>query len=200
MKKKLVMALLTTVLMLSACGNQKNNESSGALSINAENNQGEESIPEEKAEDSKKQDSAKEDAEKDRIYEIGETWELEGQWALTIDSVKETDDRNEYSEKEPAAVYIIEYTYENLGYEDKNGIMDGLFFDLSMEQIVDADKNMGYSYPADQTLYATEVPVDAKTTAQAVIGVNNAGDFTLTIHKYDGNGKEQSAKFNCSVD
>lgn len=172
MKKKLVMTLSAVALILSACGSQESSKSTNATNVQSE----------------------------DVIYDIGETWEVEGQWALTIDSVKETDDRNEYSEKEPAAVYIIEYTYENLGYEDKNGIMDGLFFDLSMEQIVDADKNMGYSYPADQTLYATEVPVDAKTTAQAVIGVNNAGDFTLTIHKYDGNGKEQSAKFNCSVD
>ena len=40
-------------------------------------------------------------------YKIGETWVVEGQWKLTVDSVEETQDRNEYSDKQPAAVYIV---------------------------------------------------------------------------------------------
>ena len=30
-------------------------------------------------------------------YNIGEPWVVEGQWKLTVDSVEETDERNEYS-------------------------------------------------------------------------------------------------------
>ena len=43
-------------------------------------------------------------------YKIGETWIVEGQWKLTIDSVEETMERNEFSDKNPSAVYIISYT------------------------------------------------------------------------------------------
>ena len=40
-------------------------------------------------------------------YNIGEPWVVEGQWKLTVDSVEETDERNEYSDYHPAAVYIL---------------------------------------------------------------------------------------------
>ena len=83
-------------------------------------------------------------------YKIGETWVVEGQWKLTVDSVEETQDRNEFAEQQPQAVYIVTYTYENLGYESEYS--DGLY--LSMEDsIVDSAGKMGYSYPGDITLY-----------------------------------------------
>lgn len=132
-------------------------------------------------------------------FEIGETWEVEGQWKITVNSVTETEERNEYSEYDPAAVYQIEYTYENIGYEDQNEIMNGLFIDLSSYQIVDSAGEMGYSYPNDSKSYPTEVPVGAKMTADVSIGVENAGDFEITVLQYDGNGKEQEATFKCSV-
>lgn len=40
-------------------------------------------------------------------YKIGETYIVEGQFKITIDSVEETKDRNEYSDKNPAAVFEI---------------------------------------------------------------------------------------------
>ena len=46
-------------------------------------------------------------------YKIGESYVVEGQWKITVDSVETTDDRNEYSDKNPAAVYLVTYTYEN---------------------------------------------------------------------------------------
>ena len=52
-------------------------------------------------------------------YKIGETWTVPGQWSLTINSVEETADRNQYEEKTTGRVYIVTYTYENLGYEGR---------------------------------------------------------------------------------
>lgn len=46
-------------------------------------------------------------------------------------------ERNEYSDKNPTAVYLVSYTYTNIGCEDANGIMDGLFFALN-DSIVDS--------------------------------------------------------------
>lgn len=131
-------------------------------------------------------------------FNIGETWTVDGQWSLTIDSVEEMSDRNEYSEKNPAAVYLVSYTYINLGYEDKSGMMDGLFFG-DPDSIIDATGLMGYSYPNDVTDYATETPVGATCKAQVCIGVDNAGDFKFTHIKYDGNEKKQTATFSVSV-
>lgn len=134
------------------------------------------------------------------VYEIGDTWTVAGQWALTIDSVEEIDERNEYADTDPAAVYTITYTYENLGYEDKSGIMNGLYFDLSTAGIVDADKKMGYAYPGDITMYPQEAPIDAKCEAQACVGVDNAGNFKLNVSAYDSDGNEQKATFSVVVE
>lgn len=188
MKKRKILLIVTTILALSSCGSTPNQETtSSALVTTAAPITTVETKPIETT------------MEKSYSYNIGETWEVDGQWKLTIDSITETDSRNEYADTNPASVYIIEYTYENLGYEDKNGIMDGLFIDLSMEQIIDSNKKMGYSYPGDQELYATEVPVGASMTAQSVIGVDNSGDFPVTITIYDGNGNKQNATFNCKI-
>ena len=130
-------------------------------------------------------------------YKIGETWTVPGQWSLTINSIEETADRNEYSDKQPGAVYIVTYTYENLGYEDD--IMNGLFLGLESGNIVDSAGKMGYSYPGDVTLYAQETPVGATCEAQACIGVDNPGSFKIHFSHYDGTDTEQSAVFNVEV-
>lgn len=85
--------------------------------------------------------------------------------------MEETKDRNEYSDKNPAAVYVVTYTYENIGYVDEDGI-------------VDSTGKMGYSYPGDVTKYAQSVPVGAFCEAQACIGVDNPGSFRMTRVSY----------------
>lgn len=129
-------------------------------------------------------------------YKIGETWVVDGQWAITIDSVEETSDRNQFSDKQAAAVYIINYTYENLGYDDD--IMDGLYIDIG-DGIVDSAGEMGYTYPGDITNFPTETPIGAKCQAQSCIGVDNPGNFKINYSSYDGNGKKQSTVFNIDL-
>ena len=125
---------------------------------------------------------------------IGDTWTVDGQWELTITGVSETDERNEYSDKAPAAVYIVDYTYSNTGYVDEDGIMDGLYIDIA-DSIVDSTGSMGYSYPGSIANYPDETPVGATCNAQACIGVDNAGSFQITVTKYDGANNKQSATF-----
>lgn len=133
----------------------------------------------------------------DGEYDIGETWTVDGQWELTVDSVEETQDRNEYAEEDPGAVYIVTFTYTNIGYEDD--FMDGLYFVMD-DRIVDAGGKMGYSYPGDVTYYAQEAPVGASCTGQVCIGVENPGSFKIYVDTYDGNDEEQSAVFHVSVE
>lgn len=131
-------------------------------------------------------------------YEIGETWVVEGQWKVTIESVEETTARNEYADTDPDAVYIVTYTYENLGYVDEYDIMDGLYISLD-DTIVDSTGKVGYSYPGDIVYYPVETPVGATCEAQVCIGVDNAGDFQIHFSTYDGNDEKQSAVFHVTV-
>lgn len=128
-------------------------------------------------------------------YSIGDTWTVDGQWSLTITGVRETTERNQFSDKTPGAVYIIDYTYTNLGYE--GSIMD-LYISLDMETIVDSAGVMGYSYPNSVSSHPQQTPIGATCNAQACIGVDNPGAFTLTVRDYDSYGQQQTATFNLS--
>ena len=129
-------------------------------------------------------------------YKIGETYVVDGQWKITVDSVEATDERNEYSDKKPNAVYVVTYTYENIGYE--SDYSDGLYIGLE-DGIIDSAGKMGYSYPGDVTLYPQETPIGASCEAQACIGVDNPGSFKINFTDYDGIGEKQSAVFEITV-
>lgn len=136
-------------------------------------------------------------------YSVGDTWEVPGQWKVTINSVTETDERHDddFDDVDPAAVYIIDYTYENLGYHDEDFDSD-LYVDPTMQQIVDAGGSMGYGYYAlsiDYDKYPESVPIGAFKNAQESIGVDNPGDFKLIFTIYDNDSKPQKATFNCTV-
>lgn len=168
MKKSIVLSLVLIFLvgLLTSCGNGSSNSSG-----------------------SQNQSAAKSE------FAIGETWMVDGQWELTVDSIEEISDRNEFADQNPAAVYVVSYTYNNLGYKDANGIMDGLFFSLD-DSIVDCEGSMGYSYPGEVQKYPQQIPVGANCSAQVCIGVDHAGTpIRLNVNDYDGNGTKQSATF-----
>lgn len=128
-------------------------------------------------------------------YRTGETWTVNGQWELTVNGIEEQYSRNEYADKYPAAVYIVSFTYSNTGYTDRNGIMNGLFFNMD-SSVVDCKGMMGYSYPGDIAYYPQEAPVGATCRGQVCIGVENQGlPIKMNVTQYDGNGQKQSATF-----
>ena len=130
-------------------------------------------------------------------FGVGEVWIVDDLLTLEIVKVTEVEERNEYSDKDPEAVYIVDYVYKNLGYEDEN--WDGLYIGID-SQVVDAAGEMGYSYPGDYTYYPKETPVGAVCYAQCCIGVDNAGDFRLYVTEYDNDGNRHKATFNVEVD
>ena len=83
-----------------------------------------------------------------------------------------------YEQLLTAAVYILNYTYENIGYED--AYMDGLFISLDTG-IVDSAGKMGYSYPGDISAFAQETPVGASCQAQVCIGVDIIPEISKSI-------------------
>ncbi|MCD8179922.1 MAG: hypothetical protein LUF26_00360 [Firmicutes bacterium] len=183
-----VVVLIILICIIATCANSgSNSDSSGS---------GTSSVTETDAETNETTSTAEKTS-----YAIGETWTVDGQWSLTITGVTATDYRNQfYDTHTPSAVYIIDYTYTNIGYEDDSGLLDGLYFNLDYETIVDSNGTLGYSYPAADVTYPDQTPVGATCNAQAAIGVDNAGSFTLTVNKYDGNGKKQKASFDITAE
>lgn len=190
MKKKLLVAFLivTMLFTFTACGIGGSDSSSSSKK--------EETKKEEKKE---KKEKPKKEEKKDPVLQIGETWEVDGMWKVTVNSVTPTDDRNEFSDLDPAAVYVINYTYENLGYEDS--IMDGLYISFEMGQIVDSQGSMGFGYPAGEiSLYPQAIPVGANHTAEEAIGLLNDGPFSIILNEYDSKDNTHKAKFEFAVE
>lgn len=134
------------------------------------------------------EEEGKETEKQDGRYKIGETWTVDGQWSLTVNSVQETAERNEYSDTHPAAVYIVTYTYTNLG---KSG---GLFMSMD-NKVVDSAGKMGQSYPNTLSVYPQDAPAGATCEAQCCIGVDNPGNFEIYMDEYDDAENKQSAVF-----
>lgn len=136
-------------------------------------------------------------AEQSTAYKVGETWEVPGQWKLTVNSITPTDERNPDDTTNPAAVYLIDYTYTNEGFQEKDNMEDGLYMNLAMAQIVDAAGNMSQSYPAgDLNKLPQSTPVRATDAdAQVAVGVSEPGTVTVHVDMYDGDGNPQKAVF-----
>lgn len=132
------------------------------------------------------------------VFNLGQTWTVPGQWRLTINYATEMSERNPYSDKNPAAVYLIDYTYENIGYTDE--MMDGLFISLDIERVIDSSGYAGYSYPNSPTYSPQSIPVGTKCHAQSCIAVDHKGPLKVYIDSYAGNSyAKYSAIFNVPI-
>ncbi len=84
---------------------------------------------------------------------------IDDKYALEILAVQETDERNQYSEKEVAQVLIIDYLYENIGEEDKDIYISDMEF-----KFVDSGGNMCTTYPVEGNYDPPQpTPLGAKT-------------------------------------
>jgi len=98
-------------------------------------------------------------------------------YAITINSVKFTDERNEYSDIDPKSVVVINYTYENIA-KDEDLYISSLYF-----KVIDSDGNVCETYPAGTTSYAQGTPLGAKCTADEAYGLMSDGaDFKLLFY------------------
>lgn len=131
----------------------------------------------------------------ERIYGLGDTWKVDGQWELTFDKVTVTEERNNYSGKNPKQVLVVDYTYKNIGYE--NDVLDGLHFSFFVDsQIVDSTGLVGYDYWLEGLNSPQYAPVGASCKAQDSLGLDNkSSEVKIIMSKYDGNEVKRSATF-----
>lgn len=109
-----------------------------------------------------------------------------------VNSVIATDYRNQFDESNPAAVYVINYTYENIG------LKEDLYVNFE-SKVVDNAGKVASSYPGDTEKYPESVPTGAFCEAEVTIGVENAGSFKDYVSIYDDDYNEYSAIFNLEV-
>lgn len=114
--------------------------------------------------------------------------------AITIDNVKLTDERNQFSEKEAEKVVVIEYTYENIADEENLYVFDSNF------KVYDASGNVLEIYPAGAEKYPQAISKGKKCTANMSFALNNESN-NLELEFYDNmfNGKA-SEVFNISAE
>ena len=127
-------------------------------------------------------------------YHIGDTWTIPGEWSMTLTGAAETGLRNPYFDRQPATVYAVEYTYENLGWDDDND--GGLQFALGDgDNVLDCIGEIGYGYPLGTQRSPRQIGVGETCEAQDFVAVNNSGTFRLTVTKRDSDGVLHGAIF-----
>ena len=202
MKRKVIL-ILTTSLLMVGCGNSVQNNSNKEAYEDLKSkyeilNNNYNNLKEEYAKLQQKVSKANEKKTDDnKVFGKGEYWEVEGQWKLKIDSVTPTDYRNQFSDKNPEQVVIIKYTYENLGYT--NDIQD-LY--IRPRTVIDSNKKVCELYPADTQTSPKPTPVGAICEgAEIAYGLSApGGKIKIKFEKYDSNRVKRSATFEVEVE
>ncbi len=132
-------------------------------------------------------DAASYTAPKD-CYKVGDTVTVSGDsgdFNITINSAKKIKERNEYASQEVGAVWIVDYTYENISVEEDIYVSDIDFI------AVDKNGNVGSSYPGDYTKYPEDTPKGTKCTAELCFGTKTDTD-TIYLYYYDNMFNEKA--------
>lgn len=128
-------------------------------------------------------ESLTDESSNDNGLGLGETFYLKKPsgvklMGLTINSAKLIDDRNQFSDKEANKVVEIEYTYENLGYDENLYVFDSNF------KIYDASGNILESYPAGSYKFPQAISRGKKCTASMAFALNDESN-NLEIEFYE---------------
>lgn len=111
----------------------------------------------------------KEEITKYKLNEEVVLWNDDTEYTITITGIKEMKERNQFSDKNPGQVFLIDYTYKN-----KKG--SELYISEYDFTIIDQQGEVGDTYPNSISNYPKSVPAGASCKAQMVLCVNNKSD------------------------
>ncbi len=97
-------------------------------------------------------------------------------YEMQITAIKEMSERNQFSDINPAQVFLIDYTYKNIIGED-------LYISDMNFQIIDEQGEMGGTYPNTITNYPQSTPEGATCRAQMILYTNNKSNYITLIYK-----------------
>lgn len=118
-----------------------------------------------------------------------------GNYTLTIEGVRATDKRNEYSDIEAKKVAILDYTYANVSFGEKSG--KDLYVDEYAFQVLDDEGNVLGTYPVyDENRSPKNVPVGGKCQASATFAIpTDSANLNITFTR----GTEKVAKIKVPI-
>ena len=104
-----------------------------------------------------------------KTYAVGDTVTMKNsdgtdKLKVTINGVTLTTDRNQYADKNPAQVVIIDYTYENVGSDSD------IYYSSSCIKVTDEKGNLCDTYPLSLNEYPKSTPKGSKCKAKQAYG------------------------------
>ena len=92
----------------------------------------------------------------------------DGDYELTIEGVRVTDERNQFNESNPITVFFLDYNYKNIDCVDDLMIFGGDF------KIMDGEGNMLSTYPvSDFNRMGKSCPQGGKSKASVAFGIES---------------------------
>lgn len=127
--------------------------------------------------------AAEKEAIAKKVFKVGERVVVSENgidyFAFTVNSVTATAERNQFSDKTPTQVVVINYSYENLGMDEDLYISSGSF------NVIDADGNVATTYPAGSNIYPQSCPKGAKSDGEQSYGLKSSGNtIKLRLEEY----------------
>ncbi|NMB40611.1 MAG: copper amine oxidase N-terminal domain-containing protein [Firmicutes bacterium] len=113
-------------------------------------------------------------------------------YSFKLNEVTEMTERNRFSDKKPAQVLLIDYTYTNIANKE-----DLYLGDISFK-IVDSAGKIGYTYPNTPTNYPQSIPQGVTCHAQMIFGIDSKSD-SVKIYFYENLFGEATATFEMPV-
>lgn len=170
--KRIMSIVLVTVLgiCLVSCGNSTSTASKENV----------------KEESKKEKSSEKKEV---KTYSIGEKVSVKtslGEYIFVVNSIEESSERNEFSDKKADRVIIISYTYENISYSKDLYISDINF------KLYDKANTKMETYPTIGTGGNAAISTGRNITAKSAFALNSAENY-VELEYYDN-------MFNSSAD
>ena len=145
-------------------------------------------------EDNKTVETSTKEEEK-KVYGLNEEMSVNKngkEYTLVITGITEIQERNQFSDKNPAQVFLIDYTYKNIAGDE-------LYISEMNFQIIDEQGEMGESYPGNVTSYPKQTPAGATCKAQMVLCTNNSGHEITLNYKDNMFNSKSDIKFKLNV-
>ena len=104
-----------------------------------------------------------------KTYSVGDTVTMKNsdgtdKLKVTINSVTLSNERNQYTDKNPAQVVVIDYTYENVGSDSD------IYYSSSCIKVTDEKGNLCDTYPLSLNEYPKSTPKGSKCKAKQAYG------------------------------
>lgn len=105
-----------------------------------------------------------------------------GAFNITIEGTRETEERNEFSQKEVQKVVFLDYNYENISYDNGSG-MDLFISDYDF-QVLDDEGNVLDTYPvSDENRSSKETPVGGKCKSTVAFAIpTDSANLNVTFN------------------